>query len=137
MPIVKIKCFSADHKYQFDRYAKVPEGWLWHDMRDKFNSLHYAGGISDIVYVDEDDPNIPKNLPWINRNSVQVNLNQLRTEIMSEQKSTLDKLTDELKQLKVHFDPTYEYSDDFTVWSTQRALDQKIRAKEREIADLK
>lgn len=53
------------------------------------------------------------------------------------QKDTLSELEKQLAKLKAQFDPYYEYSDDYSVWSRHKNLRDQIEDLEKRIAAAK
>jgi hypothetical protein len=53
------------------------------------------------------------------------------------QKDTVSELESQLAKLKAQFDPNYEYSDDYSVWSRHKNLRNQIEDLEKRIAAAK
>jgi len=59
-----------------------------------------------------------------------------RTKQLAQDKENISQLKAELAQLEKQFDPSYEYSDDYTFWNKQKGIASQISALKKRISDV-
>jgi len=59
-----------------------------------------------------------------------------RQQQLAQDKENIDQLKAQLAQLDAQFDPSYEYSDDYTFWIKQKDIGGQIRALKKRISDV-
>jgi len=59
-----------------------------------------------------------------------------RSQQLAKDSQNIDQLKNELALLQKDFDPSYEYSDDYTFWNKQKDISSKINALKKRISDV-